>query len=164
MKTKKLFFALLVSVLALGFTACSDDDQKGPAKEISGSYEGIITTEGFPLTANDVIVKVTYVSENQVTISLKENVMGLPVDINCPASVTIDSWDASRYNVSGMASFPYTSPEAPAGTPVKSLPVVVQGVITKYSYSGGIVLDITVGNEKSGELFPLTVTYIGDKI
>ncbi|GHV09480.1 hypothetical protein FACS1894162_0100 [Bacteroidia bacterium] len=175
MKTKNLFFTLLMSALIIGFTSCNKDEEKGPAKEIAGSYEGVITSGNFPLTGNDVIVKVAYVSENQVNITLKDTITDLPVDIKCNANVTADTTDPTKFTISGgAATFKYQIPGAPAGTLAVDIPVTVNGTAIAIGVAGiasakGINLDIIVGNAEiaaaiPGGPFPLSVVYNGTEL
>jgi hypothetical protein len=151
----KLFCVLCVSALFTGFAACSDDDDKqtGPAKEIAATYVGNIIL-GADTIAPTAEIKVEYVAENKVKLSLDEIISDLPIKVSTETQVTVDSNDKSKYLLQeAQVTIDLPIPGSPVAVPITiTLEGYVQVAETKEA-----TIDITVGLQGS----PLAVVFKG---
>jgi hypothetical protein len=154
MKTNiKLFFILFVSVLCLGFTACSDDDDKDVAKNIVGNYTG--TLLGAAPEAISSTIAIEHLSDTKVNLKLTQNIAGLPINITCASDVIKKD---GKYSFTGVTTTDL--PLAPDGSNI-SIPVDVKGEVVIVSKVKTATITIAVGNAAILPIFPLTVYFTG---
>jgi hypothetical protein len=175
MKTKiKLFFILFASVLCVGFTACSDDDDKtDAAKTIAATYNGPITGN-FPIP--NASIKLDYVSENKVKVILVDDLLpGHPIE--CDATVELSTNAAypngyediikkgsTTYKIIG--SMVLSQIEISPLVPTKyDINVAIVGYVTVISGIKTAMLNIVVGGDITfPPLFPMNLDFIGTNV
>ncbi len=87
-----LFFLMLLSVMFIGFTACSDDD--AIADKVTGTYTGILEMDGYGVIAENVTIKVTKTSDSKVTLTLNQDLPNFGnFNISCPSVVGSEEVD-----------------------------------------------------------------------
>ncbi|MDR1406633.1 MAG: calycin-like domain-containing protein [Tannerella sp.] len=114
----KLFSAMLcLSVLCIGFTACSDDEKEDGnyAKAIAGTYKGSLLMESAPIVS-DAQIDVIRDDDRNVTLKMNETVLTMSVDIECKSEVSLSN---GQYLLSGSTTFNMSMGEATVPVPVK---------------------------------------------
>jgi hypothetical protein len=145
-----LFLVTFLCALCMGFTSCSDDnDDDDYAKAIAGDYKGVITIADAPVTENTQVT-IKKEAKNSATLTMKETVIGLPIDIACKADVTFAN---NTYAIAGETTFnlPIEGVSVPVPVPVK-----INGTGDQ---SGNVTLNIQVGIPDG----PVAVVYKGKK-
>jgi hypothetical protein len=136
--------------MCIGIVSCNDETDY--AKEIVGNYKGVVTIADNPVApiANDVIIGITHVSENKVSLKMNQTIVNIPINIDCKSDVT---YSDDKYNVSGNATVNLVLAEGMSAVPA---PVSVSGGIDK---KGAAILNINVEIPDS----PLSVVFTGTK-
>ncbi len=87
----KLFLLTLLSVMFIGFTACSDDDNE---YTVAGVYTGNLEIGSTEQSIPGVKVTVNQDSSDKVTLSINQAVPGIgTLDIQCPSTLTYNADD-----------------------------------------------------------------------
>ncbi len=144
MKLKNLFLGIFVSVLCVGFTACSsDDDDTDYAAGIEGTYQATGTN-------GNIIIEIVKDGNNQVKITTSAFDYTIPnfatYSISSVTGTATTSQGALWTNLSGTA----TATVLGVGTPTASL-------------SGGINPELgsgTINIDAIGMTIPLIVTRV----
>lgn len=164
---KNLFYYLFAVLCTVAlFTACSDDDDNGPAlpeiinNEVVGNYRGSMNVfyelpSGDVPVAEDMTQKITIkkASDSAVGLELKNFVITVnkePITIgdlaveNCPVTI-----DGSKYSFSGNANLSLV---------VGECAVSVSGIVSGNTLNLTIKVDVNSGNMK------VRVEYVGTKL
>ncbi|GHV49116.1 hypothetical protein FACS1894181_07070 [Bacteroidia bacterium] len=153
----KFFFILFASVLCIGFTSCSsDDDDKDVAKDIVANYDGSLLGAAEDPISTTIVIE--HLSDNKVNLKLNQNIAGLPINIACATDVAKKD---GKYSLSGN-----TTTDLPLGANGAnvSIPVEVKGDVAIVANVKTAVINITVGNaalQAVVPVFPLTVYFTG---
>lgn len=146
---------MLISSLCITFTSCSDDDDDDKttpdyAKEIAATYKGDIFMVGDNPVATDAIIKVTRIAENKVKLEMNQDILTLPINIECESDVKFAN---DKYSIEGKTT---------VSLPVEGVGTVDAGVELdgNFDKEGNSEINITV---KQSEESTIKVVYKGKK-
>jgi hypothetical protein len=131
-----------LSALWIGFTACSDKNEKDKddyAQAIAGTYKGSLQMGGMPIVP-EAQITVARDDNRHATLKMNETVLGMSVNIECKTDVTSTS---GQYRIAGNTTF-----NMDAGGTSIPVPVVVDGTIDD---AGKSTININVEVPGTGE-------------
>ena len=130
----KNFMALSLG-LALVAAGCSKDEDY--AKDIEGTYVGTLTSPAVGINILNVPIIVTRTGQNNVTLNLSQNIVGLNIDATCNSTV---EKNGDTYKVSGT-----TTVTVIPNVPTATVEVEISGSITKGTAQLEIVVQFSDG-------------------
>ena len=159
----KFFLLMLASALFISFTSCGDDDDNPDyAKEIAGTYKGILSMDmgdnGWgPISDENFIITVTRNSNTMVTLRIENQnlpILGdISLDVECTSNVTFNN---GVYGITGNTTWDVIPTQV-------TIPIQVNGTIT----SAGIAkINIAAIDVPGGLPFPggtFNVVFDGNK-
>jgi hypothetical protein len=144
----KLFCMLAVSMLCIGVSSCSRENDD--ARTVAGTYKGELYMANAPI-ATDVIITVTRDGSNHVTLKLNQELPGFGAfNIACASDVVFQN---QKYGVAGDTKF---NMETGVGGVTLPVPVELSGTIDK---SGNMEVLINVAIPAA----PVGVNFKGKK-